>query len=154
MNLAGFGEKYAGIRKNIYGCCCFPPVLLLSSGVTAKRDTPCPPAPRLTVRSAGHGVIVCVPLYPGGINSFRKADVFVPRSRQLRPAGRRILYRGTVYFALGGGGGKCCMVGSVIQHRGGHGEKRRKTLHGAEEEAGESIIKHRGGHGGRQGKVL
>jgi len=46
------------------------------------------------------------------------------------------------------------MVGSVIQHRGGHGEKRRKTLHGAEEEAGESIIKHRGGHGGRQGKVL
>lgn len=46
------------------------------------------------------------------------------------------------------------MVGSVIQHRGGHGEKRRKTLHGAEEEAGESIIKHRGGHGGRQSKVL
>lgn len=30
MNLAGFGEKYAGIRKNIYGCRCFSPVLLQS----------------------------------------------------------------------------------------------------------------------------
>ncbi len=156
---------------------------LLSSGVAAKWDAPCPPAPvlRYVVRAWGYCLYNAVP----------RRDKLVSQGGCIRPAelsasscGTKDFVPGDGLFCLRGWRGKGLYGGkryttqrrarrkaeeNVARRRGGGRRKyyktQRRTRRKAGEsfikhrgghggEAGESIIKHRGGHGGRQGKVL